>query len=187
MPHLERMKENLKKLGYPDELIEKIIPATAKSEDPYDIIHAINQLDNLICPQQRLTVMEKEGCCKSGQRDKDCRNFGLLNKGKPLIDKVKGISLIKNMGNPILNDDGTITTGINWFEQGKFKCACPTVKKLKDNTSVPLTYCGCCAGHFLYHYQNMLGVKLRLKEIKSSPLTSHGELPCAFVFEVVYD
>jgi hypothetical protein len=36
----------------------------------------------------------------------------------------------------------------------------------------------------LHHYQIMLGVALRLKEINSSPLDTDGEMPCQFTFEV---
>jgi hypothetical protein len=71
----------------------------------------------------------------------------------------------------------------HWFVDGKFKCACPNFNKLKDIPTVSSTYCLCCAGHFRYHYQNMLGVKLKTKEIVSSPLDSDGNNPCAFIFE----
>jgi hypothetical protein len=58
------------------------------------------------------------------------------------------------------------------------------IKKLKQPFSISPTYCGCCAGHFRYHYQNMLGVAVKLKDIISSPLNTNGDKPCRFLFEI---
>lgn len=62
--------------------------------------------------------MEKQGCCKSGQRDKECKKFDKQNMGRPLDEKIELLSSIQYMGNLKLNEDGTITTGIFWFQDG---------------------------------------------------------------------
>jgi len=89
------------------------------------------------------------------------------------------------MGQPVLNDDGTIRAELHYRVDNEYKCACPNFNKLKNRPEVSSTYCLCCAGHFRYHYQNAFGIKLRTKEIRSSPLNSHGENPCVFIFESV--
>lgn len=43
----------------------------------------------------------------------------------------------------------------------------------------------CCAGHFKYHYEIMLGVKLKTLEVLSSPLDSDGENPCIIKYEII--
>ena len=40
-------------------------------------------------------------------------------------------------------------------------------------------------GHIRHHYQNILGVKLRLKEIVSSPISSNNKKRCEFLFDIL--
>ncbi len=49
---------------------------------------------------------------------------------------------------------------------------------------MPREYCFCCGGHFKYHYEIMLGVKLGLIEIVSSPYDINGTKPCAFKYKI---
>lgn len=92
------------------------------------------------------------------------------------------------MMSPQLNEDGTFTITMSGYQNGvhtgKTTCSCGLIKKLKQPFSVSPTYCGCCAGHFRYHYQNMLGVAVKLKDVISSPLNTNGEKPCRFLFEI---
>lgn len=133
--------------------------------------------------------MEKQGCCKYGKRDKDCKAFAKEHEGKSLVEKLALMFEVEYMMTPKLNSDGSFTITMsghqNGVHTGKTTCSCGMIKKLKQPFSVSSTFCGCCAGHFLYHYQNALSVKLRLKEIVSSPLNSNGENPCSFTFEIV--
>jgi hypothetical protein len=132
--------------------------------------------------------MGPEGCCKGGKRDADCKAFGKEHKDKTLAEKLALMFSVEYMMNPRLNGDGSFTITMsghqNGVHTGKTTCSCGAIKKLKQPFSVSKTYCGGCAGHFLYHYQNALGVKLRLKVIDSSPLDTNGEEPCSFTFEV---
>ena len=67
----------------------------------------------------------------------------------------------------MLNEDGTITIHAVTYRLGeKFACACPNYNRLKRDYPVSRTYCLCCAGHFRYHYEIMLGVKLRLLSVR---------------------
>lgn len=132
--------------------------------------------------------MEKQGCSKGGQRDKDCKAFAKKHAGKPVSEKLALMFEVEYMVQPRMNNDGTFTITMEGYQNGKHTgkttCSCPTIKKLKQPFSVSSTYCGCCAAHFIHHYQTMLGVKLRLKDIVSSPLDTNGEMPCCFTFEI---
>ena len=185
MPSLQSINQSLIDTNISEEIRNKIMCVDPNSHTPEDIIKVIEKMDLCLEKDQCLSIMEKEGCCKSGKRDKDCKKYAKENKNKTFTQRLDGISSIQWMGNPHLNNDGTITTGVYWNENGVFRCACSTIKKLKGKKSISSTYCGCCAGHFMYHYENLLGVKLKLKEIVSSPLNTNGEKPCEFIFQVV--
>ena len=62
-----------------------------------------------------------------------------------------------------------IVTGAGVYNGEKFECVCPTISKVKRDYTIPREHCYCCGGHFKYHYEVMLGVKLKLAEIVSSP------------------
>lgn len=90
------------------------------------------------------------------------------------------------MGKPVLNDDGTITVhAVSFWENGQYVCACPNFHGAGLNQPVSKTYCFCCGGHFKHHYQIMLGVKLNVREILSSPLDSDGKHPCVLLMEII--
>lgn len=188
MPVLKKIKETMIKQKINEKIMEQM-DFEADSNNPINITSLIDQMDQLLTKEQCLSIMEKQGCCKSGQRDKDCKAFALENKDKSFSEKLALISNIQYMMSPCLNDDGTFTITFGGYQNGvhlgRTTCACSLIKKLKQPFSVSPTYCGCCAGHFIYHYQHALGVKLKLKEINSSPLNTYGEMPCSFTFEVI--
>lgn len=187
MPTLKKIRDTMRKQKISGEIMEQM-DFEADCNDPRNIIALIDKMDALLTKEQCLAIMEKQGCCKGGQRDRDCKAFALEHGDKPFLEKLALISSIPYMMCPHLNDDGTFTITFgdyhNGVHSGKYTCSCGSIKKLKQPFSVSPTYCGCCAGHFLYHYQNALGVKLKLKEIISSPLNTNGEKPCEFVFEL---
>lgn len=190
MPNIKRIQHAIAKQGASDEVMARFNEISyQKGNHPEPFVSLINLMDEFLTKEQCLALMEKEGCCKGGKRDADCKAFAKEHADKPLAEKLALMSSIEYMMSPVLNDDGTIT--ITWgghqngVHTGKTTCSCGTIKKLKQPFSVPSTYCGCCAGHFLYHYQNALGVKLRLKEIVSSPLNTNGEKPCSFTYEII--
>jgi len=190
MPTLKKIRDTMKKQKI-DGAVMAQMDFEANCNDPSNVVALIDKMDELLTKEQCLSIMEKQGCCKSGQRDKDCNAFALKHADKTLSEKLALMSSIRYMMTPRLNDDGTFTITMagkatnNSVRTGKTTCSCGTIRKLKQPFSVSSTYCGCCAGHFLYHYQNALGVKLKLKEINSSPLNTNGEKPCSFTFEVI--
>lgn len=188
MPTLKKIRDTMKKQKISEVIMEQL-DFEADSNDPNNVISLIDKMEQLLTKEQCLSIMEQQGCCKSGQRDKYCKAFALEHKDKSLPEKLKLISGIRYMMSPVLNEDNTITIEFGGFQNGvhigKTTCSCGLIKKLRQPFSITSTYCGCCAGHFLYHYQNALGVKLKLKEINSSPLDTYGEQPCRFTFEIL--
>ena len=191
MPNLKKMKATMEKLGIAPEIIEQMnLEADQSGVNSQNVFGEIDKMDKLLTEEQCLAVMQEQGCCKGGKRDKDCKAFGKEHKDMPFDEKLALLFTVENMVSPQLSDDGsfTITWGTgykNGVHTGNTTCSCGAVKKLKQPFTVSPTYCGCCAGHFMYHYQNALKVKLRLKKINSSPLNTNGDEPCSFTFEVV--
>jgi hypothetical protein len=87
---------------------------------------------------------------------------------------------------PRLNADGDIeTVAVDAGMDGN-DCPCWQLGgHTPQDEKMPLTYCLCCAGHFRFHYQKSLGLKLRVKHVASSILHSGGNKPCVFVYEIV--
>jgi len=187
MPILKKVKDTMKKQKIDFETLAKF-DFEADSNNPMNVISMIDKMDELLTKEQCLAVMEQQGCCKMGQRDKDCKAFAQEHLDKTLSEKLALIPNIQYMMSPCLNADGTITVTFgghqNGVHLGENTCSCGTIKKVKQPFSISPTYCGCCAGHFKHHYQNALGVKLKLKKINSSPLNTNGEKPCSFTFDV---
>ena len=187
MPSKKKMCASMRKIGVPEDVVSQFDCTDQKGNRPEPVIGFLDQMEKLLTKEQCMAVMEQQGCCKGGKRDTDCKAFGKEHKDKPLAEKLALMSNIEYMMLPRINGDGSFTITMtghqNGVHAGKTTCSCGAIKKLKQPFSVTSTYCGCCAGHFLYHYQNALGVKLRLREIDSSPLDSNCENPCSFTFE----
>ncbi|NLO47196.1 MAG: hypothetical protein GX111_02570 [Clostridiales bacterium] len=188
MPDMKKIRESMQKQAVPEEIIDQFDFSEVKGYRPEPVLTLIGKMDELLTKEQCLSVMEEQGCCKSGKRDKDCRAFAKEHAGKAIEEKLRLISSVEYMMIPQQNDDGTFTITMEGYQNGvhtgKTTCSCGLIKKLKQPFSVSPTYCGCCAGHFRYHYQNMLGVGIKLKDIISSPLNTNGEKPCQFLFEI---
>jgi hypothetical protein len=180
----------MQKMGIAPEILAQMdFDADDSGNNVLPRIAVIEKMDELLTDEQKLTIIGYEGCCKTGKRDKDCKAFYKEHKDKLFNERLALMFTVEYMLNPRLNDDGSFTITMhghqNGVHNGKTTCSCGAIKKLKQPFNISKTYCGCCAGHFLYHYQNALGVKLRIKEINSSPLNSNGDDPCAFTFEVI--
>lgn len=81
-----------------------------------------------------------------------------------------------NMGEPWIIDNETLKiNAVSYIYEEKYACGCSNFRRLKRDYPVSKTYCCCCGGHFKYHYEIMLGVKLELIEVVSSPLDSDGK------------
>ena len=190
MPDLTTLKENIEKMKIAPEIMAQMNFDPTVSGDYFGtVIAVLNKMDKLLTKEQRLALMEQEGCCKGGEYDEADIAFAKKYADKTLTEKTK-LARTEFDVFPILNDDGTIS-GIlyghqNGVHTGKTTCSCNNIiRNVKDLSTITTTYCGCCAGNMLYHFQNALGVKLRLKDIVSSPLNTNGEKMCKFMYEVI--
>ena len=130
-------------------------------------------------------VFEWNACCKGGAREKASKVFAKENEQLSITERLEKIKDVPFMGQPFMNEDGTITVNaVSYYDGEKFLCACSNFNKLKYDYSVSKNYCFCCAGHFKHHYEIMLGVKLHTVEIISSPLDSSGKNPCVIKFAI---
>ena len=185
MPNLiKQIPETMRKHGIPEETIARFdFPGKGGAEE---VMTLITQMDKLLTNEQCLSVMQEQGCCKTGIGPKAHSAFGQANKGRPLKEKV---ALLNEAQMPHkapcrLNGDGTFSVWWGAENLRKRSCPCGFIKKLPDSFEVPLTFCGCCGGHIRNNYQKSLGVKLRLKEIVSSSSSSNGKKRCEFLYEI---
>lgn len=152
-----------------------------------EVMALISQMDELLTKEQRLSIMQEQGCCKTGAGPKAHAAFGRAHAGKTLEDKVKLLNDMLGMPHKApchLNDDGTLSVYWGADDLSKKSCPCGFIRKLPDSCEVPLTFCGCCGGHIRHNYQKSLGVKLQLKEIVSSSSNSNGKKRCEFLYEL---
>ena len=148
---------------------------------------AMNLLDSQVPRDVVIALMDSNGCCKSHTaREKASKEFAKNNANKTIEEKIPLISSVKNMGVPRLTEDGKLyILAVQYLKGERFRCACPSINTgRKEEVPLSETYCMCCAGHFRYHYQIMLGCKLKLDRVLTSPLNSDGKDPCSFVFEI---
>lgn len=159
---------------------------TQKSPKPQKAAYfkrAVDLMTEQLPKETMQEMLEVNACCTGGNREKASKAFAKANKDLPLTEKLKKIKDVPNMGNPVLNEDGTITVYAVYYEiDGVYQCACVNYNKVKRDYPVSKNYCYCCAGHFKYHYEIMLGQKLKAVEIVSSPLDSEGKDPCIIRF-----
>ena len=171
------VEENIRKQI--NEGFEGIVSKTPKKRKAAYFKRAIDIMTEKVDPQKLQEVFEWNACCKSGARERASKAFAKENDNKSFDEKLEKIKSIPYMGEPIRNDDGTITVyAVKWFNGDKYLCSCSNFSGLNLDYNVSKNYCFCCAGHFKYHYEIMLGVKLKTLEIISSPLDSNGEKPC---------
>ena len=181
MPNIKNIKQTMKKQGIPAEVISKPL----NDKQPEAVIEFISQMDKLLSKEQCLAIMEEQGCFKGKISEPFCE-FGKKYADKSIEEKIKLLDELKSAFRvPChLNPDGSLSIYFEFGEKDKYTCICRTMKGVSNTVKVPLTYCGCCAGHVRYTHQFALGVKLTLKKVVSSPIHSGGKKRCEFLFEI---
>lgn len=193
MPCPEKFKESLniykidsKIINEINEGYENLVSSSPKKEKAKYFRRAMNIFDRSVDCKIVTELMDYNGCCKTGAREKNLKAFAKENKDKTLEEKIALIKNVRNMGTPKLLEDGTIyILAVQYYDGKKYRCACPNFNSSLEFLDTSKTYCKCCAGHFKHHYQIMLSLELRLVEVASSPLGSDGAFPCAFIFEII--
>lgn len=189
MGAVQRFKDALKALLEPAMAAnilagwETITDDASKNERAAFFIQAIQRMDEQMDFETRCAVRDACACSKGGWRLKAVQKIAHDFSSKNLAEKIAALGQVTHMGMPVLNNDGTITASIG--EQGGFACPCPVFSGLELSEPVSSTYCLCCAGHFRFHYQIALGVKLKTRAVVSSALASNRQNPCRFVYQVV--
>ena len=192
MPSLGKFQESLVKFSVDEKIISQINEdygnvdsKTPKKERALYFKRAVDIMNECVESEKLQEIFEWNACCKGGAREKASKAFAQKNAQLSLEEKLELIKDIPNMGRPERNEDGTITVHAVYYSDGeKFLCACPNFNGVKRDYSVSKNYCFCCAGHFKYHYEIMLGVKLKTLEVVSSPLDSEGKNPCVIKYEI---
>ncbi len=195
MPCPEKFSESLVKFNVEQKVVDEIqkgyedlVSKSPKKEKAAYFKRAVDIMDEKLAPEQVQEILESNACCKTGTRNKASKEFAQMYAELPLEEKLDKISNAHhlNMGSPELTEDGTLRVHAIYYIKGdRFECACSNFHNLKRDYRVSRSYCYCCGGHFKYHYEIMLGLKLRLKGVDSSPLDTEGGDPCIFDYEII--
>jgi len=162
--------------------------AESEEDQPSRIIAFIRQMDQVFSEEQRLSVMEEQGCSKDNKTVAPHRAFARRHRRKAIDEKVRLYTKkLKSPHKPSLqlNSDGTLSAYWGFGDAGNFHCVCPIMGETAEHETVPLTFCGCCGGHTKFLLHCALGVDLKLIKIVSSAASSSGEQRCEFLFEFV--
>lgn len=194
MPNPEKFRESLAAFHVDRDTIdavyagcENLVSRSPRAQRAAFFRRAVALLDERLPPNTVREVLAWNACCKSGAREKASREFARINKGLSLAEKLAKIAKAPymNMGVPSLEPDGALRIdAVSYVYEGRFECGCTNFKRLKRDYAVSRSYCHCCGGHFQYHYQIMLGVRLEQAEVVSTPLDSEGASPCVFRFTI---
>ena len=182
--------EALRKARVDETIIEEIMnveyphdAANPKQDNANFMATAMVKCEELLEFDRIAEVMFHRACCKSGYRLENAKGLAKEHGDKPLAEKVELLGQLQYMGKPRLTGDGDIeTVGVGNMD----RCPCWNFAGCTPaNGPMPLTYCLCCAGHFRFHYEKALGVKLKAKPVVSSILNSGCKEPCVFVYEIM--
>ena len=185
MPNtIKQIKETMRKRRIPVEIMARF--DFPESNQPEEILALISQMDALLTEDERLSIMEQQGCCTTGKPAAAHLAFGRRHAGKTVAEKIALLDELDTTHNPPcrLNDDGTLSVFWELGNDGDYQCVCGYIRKLSDPIAVSPTFCGCCGGHARKNLQRSLGVNLKLKKIVSSAVSSGGKERCAFLFEI---
>ncbi|NLV49349.1 MAG: hypothetical protein GXY20_01495 [Clostridiales bacterium] len=194
MPSPEKFRKTLDDFHVEQEIIDEmyrgfdiLTSKTNKKIKSAFFTQALKVMNEKLPPEKVREIFEANACCKSGAREKNSREIAKTYAGLDIADRLKLISMrpYLNMGSAELDEDGFLLVhAVSYHPGDKYECVCPTVSKIKRDCAIPREYCCCCGGHFKYHYEIMLGVKLKPVEIVSSPHDTDGEKPCAFRYYI---
>jgi hypothetical protein len=164
-----------------------------------DLVGVITRMENSLDSDMISDCLDSCACLGSKDYLKKCENTGKELADKPLYEKIRYLNnQIFTSERITLNNDGSMTAVFVFQGSDRYRCTCYATisngvkisdlavsNSNPDDRSMPLSYCFCCAGSFRRHLQLMLDVSLKTKTIISSPINSHGEKPCEFVYQFI--
>jgi len=181
--NVEKLKKSMRRHGIPEETVSRFdFPDVRGSYAP--LLPVIAQMDELLTPEQRLAIMQEQGCSITGKPAKAYKAFGKEHADKTVAERIPLLAYIDtdHRYNVRLNQDNTLS--VWWGEAGNLNCPCPVTRNEPRPQHVSKTHCACCGGNARYNLQNGLGVRLNLKEVVSSASNSDGKDWCEFLFEI---
>ena len=192
MPAPEKFGETLVRFGVSEEVKERIYigfeeikDKSAKPQRAAFFGQAVSVMNESLTNEQVKDILEANACCKGGSRERNSKQFAKESKELGIPERLERIGEHPewHMGRAEIDAEGyLIVHGVSYQLKGKFECACPNANQKKDGVEIPREYCYCCGGHFKHHYEIMLGTKLELLEVVSSPHDTKGEMPCVFKY-----
>ena len=193
MPCPEKFRESLEQFNIPQDIVEKInngfedLLSSSPKKKKAEFFKRATDILIENCDADIVHAMyESNACCKGGAREKASKAFAKKYSDLAYYERIQHIDEVPYMGKAVFEDNGVICVhAVHYVVGNQFSCACSNFNKSKYEQDVRKDYCYCCAGHFLHHYQIMLGVKLKTLEIVSSPLDSKGGMPCVIRFSIV--
>ena len=163
-----------------------------------NLINVIVRMERLLCKHILYKVMEACACETEADLVEPSDKGDNELTGKTINEKIVHlINTAPDFEKIICNADNTLSVTWTFEENGRHNCVCNAIDNnikisdltLRNNEArdhvMPLSYCICCAGSCRIYFQSKVGIRLRTKEVISSPLNSKGEKPCSFIFEVV--
>ena len=190
MPKVNEIKKTMK-TKFSSEMIKKFDFPAPKGNQPEEVLSLIDQMNTLLTQKECFAVMEEQGCCKDEKVTAPFQAFGIKHKNKSVEEKIELFDELETGHKALchLNPDGTLSIYWEFKQKDKYQCVCRVIKRLYKERGEPVhvssTFCGCCAGHVRNTYQYALGVKLQLKEIVSSPISTSGKKRCEFLFNII--
>ena len=180
--NIAEIRKTMTDKGIPADITERFVYQDSETETPEDKLAFAEQMDRLLTREQILSVMEEQGC----EKNPPAAELMAELAGKSVGERIDALNAkgMDEQARSRLNGDGTLSIYWHFGEDGKYACVCPIINRLPKPVSASLTFCGCCSGHVKYHFQNSLGVKLRLLETVSSPISSGGIEYCEHLFEI---
>jgi hypothetical protein len=193
MPDVEKFVESMKKNKVDPGIIDQILNVEYQKDDNPGqenanyYAKAMPKCEELLGFDMTAKIMFGRACCKSGYRLENAKQLNKDHGDKPLAEKLELLGTLKYMGMPRLNEDGDIeTTAVGSHSAANMTCPCWRLKGCAPTgEKMPLTYCLCCAGHFMFHYQKALNLNLQVKRVVSSIISSQGKEPCVFIYEIL--
>ncbi len=195
MPSPEKFRETLAQFAVDESTVREInkgykdvVSKTNKKIKSAYMKQALDVMNERLPKERVQEIIEANACCKSGTRLKASKEFARVHKDDTIEERLALISQrpYMNMGSAERNEDGDIIVhAVSYRPEERFECACPTVSRVKRDYAIPREYCYCCGGHFKFHYEIMLDVKLELCGIVSSPHDTDGREPCVFKYRIV--
>jgi len=192
MARVYGIEKTLTEYGFDDKTIKEIIGNR-------NLINVIERMEKTLEPDIMHEILDRHACRGGKDFIARMKKIGKEIAKLSLTEKVAHVNNISfEFEEIILNDDNTLSVKWSFDNNGKYKCLCPAMIKKgvrvselasEDNSIgnciMPLSYCFCCAGSGRRHLEMQLRVKLKTKEVVSTPINSRGEKPCQLVFEIL--